>query len=439
MTLFDVDGETGGVHDGVTPPTWTVAELSEAVAAALKVAFPAELWVHGEIQSLSRSSAGHAYFQLVDPTNLGQHTEASINVALFDATRRGVNAQLRRSGGIRMTDGMAIRLRGEVVYRAPQGRVQLRMTDIDPEYTLGKMAAEREALLRRLAAEGLLDRNATVPLPAAPLRVGLVTSDGSAACVDFLGELEASGYGWQVTVVDARVQGPAAERSLLAALSTAARSGVDIVALVRGGGSQTDLAAFESEVLARAVANTAVPVLTGIGHEVDDSVVDRVAHTAYKTPTACAAGLVAVVRAYDDRVQRATTGIGHLGRLCVDRAEQASRVGARGVARVALGALALADRTTAEVAGRLHYRAPRTLDEAERGVEALAAQARAFDPARALARGWSITTDSGGGVVRSVHTLAAGERLVTRVSDGEIASRVTEVLRGAQGNGSDVG
>ena len=439
MTLFDVDGEAGGAHGDGSPPTWTVAELSEAVAAALRMAFPDEVWVQGEIQSLSRSSAGHAYFQLVDPTDLGEHTEASINVALFDTTRRGVNALLRRSGGIRMTDGMAIRLRGEVVYWPPQGRVQLRMTGIDPEYTLGQMAAEREALLRRLAAEGLLGRNATLPLPAAPLRVGLVTSDGSAACTDFLGELEASGYGWRVTVVDARVQGPAAERSLLAALSTAANGGVDVVALVRGGGSRTDLAAFESEVLARGVANTAVPVLTGIGHEVDDSVVDRVAHTAYKTPTACAAGLVTLVRAYDDRIERASTAIGHLGRLCVDRAERASRVGARGVARVALGTLALADRTTAEVAGRLHRQAPRTLDEAERRVEAFAAQARAFDPDRALARGWSITTDSDGGIVRSVHALATGERLVTRVSDGEIASRVTGVLRGAEGNGSDVG
>ena len=439
MTLFDLEGAAGDAGTSGTPATWTVAQLSQAVTAALERAFPDEVWIQGEIQSLTRSSAGHAYFQLVDPTDLGDHTEASINVALFDATRRGVNALLRKSGGMRMTDGMAVRLRGEVVYWPPQGRVQLRMTGIDPEYTLGRMAAEREALLRRLAGEGLLDRNAARELPAAPLRVGLVTSDGSAACNDFVDELRTSGYGWQLTVVDARVQGPAAERSLLAALTTAAGLPVDVVALVRGGGSKTDLAAFDSEALARTVAGAAVPVVTGIGHEVDDSVVDRVAHTAYKTPTACAAGLVAVVRDFDDRVAAASSAIGRLGHLCVDRADQAIDVGSLVVARAAERNLALADRTATELTARLHHRAPRTLEGAERHLEALAARAGAFDPARTLARGWSITRDADGRVVRSRDALAVGDEIVTTVSDGRIESGVTAVGPGADGGTTDAG
>src|SRR5262249_23054504 len=138
---------------------------------------------------------------------------------------------------------------------------------------------ERDEVLRRLSADALLDRNATAPLPPVPLRVGLVTSRGSAAAADFLHELELSGFGWQVVVADTRVQGTDAEQSIVAALDRAIAAEVDAVALVRGGGSRTELATFDAEALARAIASSPVPVLTGIGHEVDDSVADRVAHT----------------------------------------------------------------------------------------------------------------------------------------------------------------
>src|SRR5690606_3098882 len=130
-------------------------------------------------------------------------------------------------------DGLQVRIRGEVTFYPPQGRVQLRMTSIDPRQTLGAMAIERDRLLRRLAEEGLLERNRTVPLSPVPLRVALVTSDGSAAAHDVIHELESSGHGFRVTLVDTRVQGSGAVDQIVAALATAARLDVDVVALVR--------------------------------------------------------------------------------------------------------------------------------------------------------------------------------------------------------------
>jgi len=202
---------------------------------------------------------------------------------------------LAKVGNLQLEDGIDVRVRGRLEYYPPQGRVQLIVTAIDPRHTLGQLAADRDAVLRALEQAGLLGRNSRLPLPVLPLRIGLVTSEGSAAYEDFCHELAASPFGFTVLLADARVQGADAEAMLVAALTTLAQRDVDVLCVVRGGGARTDLLAFDSAIVARAVATAPVPVLVGIGHEIDRSVVDEVAHTAFKTPTACAAALVARV------------------------------------------------------------------------------------------------------------------------------------------------
>ena len=167
-----------------------------------------------------------------------------------------------------------------------------------------------------LAADGLLDRNARLTLAPVPLRVGLITSHGSAAYHDFVQELETSGYAWQVGVVDVRVQGAAASRRIVWALHELARLQVDVVVLVRGGGSRADLCPFDTEQVAREIAAMSVPVLTGVGHEVDRSVADEVAHTACKTPTACAQILVDQVRLFVRNLDHAAQRVGSRARAC---------------------------------------------------------------------------------------------------------------------------
>ena len=145
---------------------------------------------------------------------------------------------------------------------------------------------------RALVAEGLLDRNRRVPLPLAPLRVGVVTSRDGAAWHDFRAELHRSGLAFKLRVADVRVQGDGAERRHRGRHHRAGPGEhlppLDVIVVIRGGGARTDLATFDTEVIARAIARSPVPVLTGLGHEIDRSVADEVAHTALKTPTACA-------------------------------------------------------------------------------------------------------------------------------------------------------
>ena len=234
---------------------------------------------------------------------LSSRNKGSVNLAL---TRAG--------GGVRMTDGTEVRIRGRLDWYAPRGQLQLRMTAIDPAYTLGQLELLRAQLLQRLEAEGLLRANAAHPLPLVPLRVGVVTSSGSAAEADFVDELRRSGFAFDVRRVDARVQGPDAAYDIVSGIERAVADGAEVIALVRGGGARTDLAAFDDERIARAIATCPVPVLTGIGHEVDRSVADDVAHTAHKTPTACAHALVLRVRAFVDAIDGRWLAIATLAR-----------------------------------------------------------------------------------------------------------------------------
>ncbi|MCB0963177.1 MAG: exodeoxyribonuclease VII large subunit, partial [Acidimicrobiales bacterium] len=270
--LFD-DAQLRGMPAG----TWTVGELSTQVARVLAGAFPDDVWVAGQIRNLNRSSAGHVYFDLAEPTAGGEVPKAQLSVTLLAPERHVVNEQLKRAGGaVRMDDGIEVRLVGRVRWYGPRGTVQLRMHGIDPAFTLGRLEADRDRILAALAAEGLLDRNGRLAMPAVPLRVGLVTSVGSAAHADVLATLEASGIGFVVRQVHARTQGPDCGPQVAAALARVAAAGVDVVLLVRGGGARTDLAAFDTDRIARAIATLDVPVLTGIGHEIDRTIADEV-------------------------------------------------------------------------------------------------------------------------------------------------------------------
>jgi exodeoxyribonuclease VII large subunit len=339
---------------------------------------------------------------------------------------------------------------------------------IDTDYTLGKLAAERMRVVQALADEGLLDANARLPFPVVPLRISLITSAGSAAHADFMEELAGSGIAFDVDVFDTRVQGLEAEASLLASLQAAASS--EVIAMVRGGGSRTDLVAFDREAVARAVAGAPVPVIVGIGHEIDETVVDRVAARSYRTPTACAAGLVADVNRYLQRldgvaaaisnatrrrlvrVERDLAAAGHrAGRAATQRLRHATSAAAGLEARTGRVARRLLDRSAAmtivlgrriaaaggqrtnRAADRIDLERARlvaaehALDRADARTETVAATTAGLDPQRVLARGWTLTTDESGRIVRRPAALETGDRLITVFATGRAMSTVDTV------------
>ncbi len=405
-------------------PTFSVTELCETVRLLFETALPPHIWVRGEIHDLKRPPSGHVYFDLLDPGELGRSAKAKLSVALFANKKFQVNAILKRAGGVRMTDGVEVRIRGNLEFHAPTGQVKFVMNLIDPDYTLGRLAADRERLLRELAESGLLGLQRMLPLSAAPLHIGLVTSMGSAAAEDFLAELRRSELAFRVTAIDSRVQGDGAVTNLVAALRTAERAGVDLVALVRGGGARTDLATFDSGEVARAVARLGVPVWTGIGHEIDRAVCDEVAHTAFKTPTACAAAIVDRVAGYVADIEHCWAQLQRRAGDHVATANARIDALASQVARQAGGALRVAEAAVEARNMRLGREATAVLRDAERAAASRAALVAALDPARTLARGWSITRTADGRLVRGPDDVAAGDTLVTMLADGELRSTV---------------
>ena len=406
-------------------PTLSVEELSHLLKDGLATLFPEDLWVEGQVSNFHDARSGHAYFDLVEPSAVpGRAVAAKLSVALFKGARIGVDHTLAAAGELALANDLQLRIRARLDFYPPSGRLQLIMNGVDPAFTLGRLAAERERLLHALADEGLLRANRANPIPVPPLRVGLVTSIGSAAHADFSEEFSRSGFPFTVLERDARVQGDGSAIDLAEALHMVATHRPDVIALVRGGGSATDLAAFDAEVLARTIATLDVAVVTGIGHEVDRAVADEVAHTAFKTPTACAAAIVGQVAAFADAVADLQESIAQRAGASTTRATDLLDDLAQRTARSATAVLdRRADRLDDKVK-RLRRSPLATLDRQAERLAGITNNLRALDPARILARGWSITRLADGTLVRSVTDTAVGDTLVTHVAGGTVTSTV---------------
>ncbi len=431
-------------------PTWSVAELHEALNGLLVNVFGEEMWVEGELRNTKRSANGHVYFDLVDPGRDGEANRPMLAVTLFAKERQAVNRFLTQQGGmVRMGDGVRVRIRGRLNVYAARSTLQLRMSWIDPAFTLGVMGQERDRVLALLAAEGLIGANAVAPMPEVALHIALVTSVGSAAHADALDELRRAGVGFRVTAIDARTQGADAARSIVAALRAAVEHEAEVVLLVRGGGARTDLAAFDTESVARAIAASPIPVVAGIGHEIDRTVADEIAHSSHKTPTAAAAAVADGARRAARDMEMAAAQLPAAVRGALVRAASTLDGAAHGAGRAAGLRLEITRRDVEHLAQRVGSAAPRVLaldttrlddaagrigpsvqrrlaDDRQR-LDGLAARAHAHDPAVAMARGWSITRGTDGRALRSVAGLATGDVIRTTLADGTVHASVVAV------------
>jgi exodeoxyribonuclease VII large subunit len=342
---------------------------------------------------------------------------------------------------------MKVRVFGYLDFYAPAGQLGLKMADLDPRFTLGDLAAQRDDVIRRLVAEGLLDANKRTRPSPIPLHVGVVSSVNTAAWHDFHDELVRSQFGFHLRVCDVRVQGPTAARGISRAIGAlAARHDLDAIVVIRGGGARNELATFDAEAIARAIASSRVPVFTGLGHELDRSVADEAAHTAFKTPTACAATLVDAVRNYLESSERSWSAISALSHRQLGTATEQLTGRAHRVARRTHDAVERAEERLATRVDTIRTRAPRAVAVArsrvdgiatrvgrrphqllaaeDRHIASLQARLGLLDPVNLLARGWSITRTDDGRVVRSVTGAPPGAIIRTEVADGVLTSRV---------------
>jgi exodeoxyribonuclease VII large subunit len=323
---------------------------------------------------------------------------------------------------------MVVSFFGYVDVYAPQGKIGFSITEIDVEGLLGDVARRRLELITRLRDEGLLDLNRATPLSPVPLRVGLVASPGTEGYQDFTGQLLNSRFSFEILLVRTLVQGEAAPPQIVRAIESLNDYGVDVICIVRGGGSKGDLACFDDEAVARAIATSTTPVFTGIGHTGDESVADLVAHTRSITPTKLGEEIVGIVSAWYEANLRDPSR--HLLDAANDVLDEAvDYLGERRRTMI----FAVRDRLRAEERQLLSTRERLVIQG--RHLVASATQLlaghrqllAAYDPTRRLAQGWSIVTDAHGAVVKSVRDVTLGDEVHVLVSDGSFASQVTEL------------
>lgn len=401
-------------------PTFTVGELTDAINAQLKSGFGGGVWVTGEISGY-RDQGQHSYFSLVEDID---GKKATVNVALFANVKRNLRPMLA-SNRLELSDGTKVRVFGTLDVYAPTGRLSLKISDLDPRFTLGDITASRDRVLASLTAEGLLRNNAMHSVSIVPLRVAVVTSVGSAAWHDFTDELESSGFGFHLLAFDARVQGDQAEAMVIAGIAAAVEHGADVVAVVRGGGARNDLAAFDTEGVARAIATCPLPVITGLGHEIDTTVADEVAHTALKTPTACAGWLIDRVQRFVDETE-ARWGV-IVERAFFELATQIDRLESR-ASRVVTRTNSAIERSAERLRSRQDrlVRTPLTIERVDTSITERERRLALLDPAHLLERGWTMTTTADGRIVTSARDLSVGDELITRLVDGVVRSTVNE-------------
>jgi exodeoxyribonuclease VII large subunit len=445
-----------------------VSQLGAEIQEFLGTAF-AGLWVGGEVQRPRLARSGHLYLELVEKGR-GDEIVGRLDAVIFRADLRRARAALVRAG-VEIEEGQTLRCFGGLDLFPPSGRLQLIVREVDPLFTVGALAQRRRETLLALERAGLLELNRGLALAALPLRLALVGSAGSAGVADFLSTLEASPWAFEVELLDVAVQGARAEEELSAAFrrleERVARGGrFDAFVLVRGGGSRSDLATFDARRVAEAVARASRPVLTGLGHEIDESVTDRVAHRAFKTPTGVAeflcqrvADAEREVRSLAGRISRVASARLSLQRAKLERAADRLRLAGVRLERLDRRLSEIARRATAAARARLRTelrrtdvlgrrvvdpvrhrlraaeqahiatatalsvsvaRRLRTANEKLRALERLCAE---LAPGRVLARGFSITRQDGK-VVRDARQLATGSVLATELERGEISSRI---------------
>ena len=392
-----------------TRDVWTVGRLNREARMLLEAGLP-PLWVEGEISNFSSPASGHWYFSLKD-------RDAQIRCAMFRARNQGV--------GFRPKEGQLLQARGRVSLYEPRGDYQLIVEQLE-DAGEGALKREFEKLKARLAAEGLFAADRKRLLPAVPRRIAVVTSPTGAAIRDILHILARRFPAAAVLIYPVPVQGAAAAPAIVAAIDLAnARADCDVLILARGGGSLEDLWSFNDEGVARAILRSALPVITGIGHEIDFTIADFVADVRAPTPSGAAQlvvpdrqSLLAQLLTLRERLRLAMTRqLAHGGQAYTHLLRRLNQ--AHPGSRLAQQAQKLDD-----LEQRLVYAWQK---QATRLAQRLALASRGLNtvsPLATLQRGFAIVTDAGGAVVTDGADLKAGDEIEARLARGSVAAVV---------------
>ena len=406
--------------------TITLLELNGRVKSSLQFSMPDAYWVQAEISGISPSGQGHCYLELVQKDPTGRTFLAKAKANIWRGTWMRLKPYFEAETGETLKVGMKVLLQVSVTFHEVYG-YSLVVLDIDPTYTMGDMARRRKEILEQLARDGVIGLNRELDIPALPHRIAVISSATAAGWGDFRNQLENNLYGFRfyVKLFPALMQGDDVERSVISALDAVAarRDDFDIVVIIRGGGAVSELSCFDSYNLAYNIANFPLPVITGIGHERDDTVADVVAHTKVKTPTAAAEFIINMaldcaqeLEGLTRRMSDAITGRMNAENVRLERLSQK------------LPSLFAVLKTRQEQILENYLMRSLTgirniLTQNTHKLELFEKSLSGADPVQILKKGYSITRCNGK-VVTGASDLNRGDRLTTVFADGKVESEI---------------
>lgn len=283
----------------------TLYQLLGEVKSVLKNSLPYSWWVTAEISELKVNYSGHCYLELIEKATEGEAIKAKVRATIWSSVYRMLQPYFETTTHTRLTAGIKVMIKVAADFHELYG-FSLNITDIEPSYTVGELALKKQEIINRLLAEGVFDMNKGLTLPELPRKIALISSKTAAGFGDFMDQLKGNpfGYKFYVKLFPATMQGDEAEQSIINALDRIFNyeQFFDLVVIIRGGGAQSDLNCFNSYLLAAHISQFTLPVLTGIGHEQDETIADMVAHTRLKTPTAVAEFLISQYRRADEKI-----------------------------------------------------------------------------------------------------------------------------------------
>ncbi len=396
------------------PQPLSVAELTQRLRQTLAHEF-GNVLVEGEVSDIVRASSGHVYFTLKD-------SSARISAVLW----RSAAARLRFD----LEEGQQIICRGNVDIYAPRGNYQLIVQSVQP-VGQGALEIAFQQLFRRLQSEGLFDPARKRPIPTIPRRIAVVTSPQGAAIRDFVEVLSRRWPGADLTVIPTRVQGAGAAREIARAIdmANAVLPQFDVLVVCRGGGSLEDLWAFNEEPVCRAVASSRIPVVSGVGHEIDVTLCDLTADLRALTPSEAAERIVPDRAELMNQLRimrgRMAAGLSHRLRTAQQTVDM---LASRPVIARPLDGLDVIRRRLLELAGGLRRPMDRRTDRARHLAAELGGRLETLSPLAVLRRGYSITTTRSGKVIETAAEISAGEAINIRIADGTISARTLAIV-----------
>ena len=410
----------------------TLFELNSLVRDVIEENFDAQYWVVGELSDVSTPAfGGHFYGELVQKDEETDRIIAKARITCWARNYNIIRLRFQKEAGETLRKGLQVKLLVEVSFHEQYG-FSLNVVDIDSTFTLGDLAKRRREILQQLEKDGILHDNQSLPLPRLLRRIAVISSATAAGYGDFCHQLEENDYGFRfdVQLFPAVMQGEQVPESIIAALEEISSSGevgrglpFDLVVIIRGGGASSDLSDFDSYELAACIALYPLPVLTGIGHERDETVLDYVAHTRVKTPTAAAAFIIghqaAEATLLDELYQRITRSAEERILREKQRLERH-----RAVLPLLFTNMIQGRQSKLQLLRqRLLAALPQRIEREQHRQQLLEKRLELLDPRLLLKRGYTITT-CGGKLVRSIEGLAEGEVLTTQTEKGEIYSKV---------------